>query len=47
MKANELAEASRLFSRGKFAEALTLYRTIIQKFLLVVATSSEEADEVR
>jgi len=47
IKANELAEANRYFGRGKFAEALSAFRTILQKLLLVVVTSEADAAEVR
>lgn len=43
----ELAEAYRLFSRGKFADSLTTFRTILQKLLLVVVKSEDEASDVR
>ena len=46
IKANELAEANRFFGRGKFAEALSAFRTILQKLLLVVVTSEADAAEV-
>ncbi|ORY32134.1 coatomer WD associated region-domain-containing protein [Naematelia encephala] len=47
LKATELAEANRFFSRGKFVEALTAFRTILQKLLLVVVTNESEADEIK
>ncbi|KAK4689610.1 coatomer subunit alpha, partial [Tremellales sp. Uapishka_1] len=47
IKNTELAEAYRFFSRGKFAEALTSFRTILQKLLMVVVTSESEAAEVK
>lgn len=47
LKSTELAEASRFFSRGKFAESLAAYRTILQKLLLVVASTQEQADEIK
>ena len=43
---NELAEANRFFSRGKFVESLAGFRTIIQKLLLVVAKDESEATDV-
>jgi coatomer protein complex subunit alpha (xenin) len=46
IKAGELAEASRYFSRGKFGESLAAYRSILQRMLLVVVSSESEADEV-
>ncbi|KAL7422515.1 hypothetical protein Q5752_003163 [Cryptotrichosporon argae] len=47
LKSSELAEAYRFFSRGKFAEALAAFRVILQKLLLVVASSESEAAEVK
>ena len=47
LKETTVAEASRFFSRGKFAEALTAYRTILQSLLMVVVTTDEEAEEVK
>jgi coatomer protein complex subunit alpha (xenin) len=47
LKSGELAEASRYFGRGKFAEALSAYRSILQKLLLVVVTKQEHADEIK
>ena len=46
LKANELAEANRFFGRGKFAEALSAFRTILQKVLLLVVTSEADIAEV-
>lgn len=43
---NELAEANRFFSRGKFVESLAAFRAIIQKLLLVVAKDESEATDV-
>ena len=43
---NELAEANRFFSRGKFVESLAGFRAIIQKLLLVVAKDESEATDV-
>ena len=42
-----MAEASRFFGRGKFAEALAAYRSILQKLLLVVVTKQEQAEEIK
>ena len=47
IKAGELAEANRLFSRGKFAESLAAFRSILQKLLMVVVSDSEEAEEIK
>lgn len=47
IKETALAEANRFFSRGKFAESLAAFRTILQKLLLVVAKDESEATEVR
>ncbi|KAK1920994.1 coatomer WD associated region-domain-containing protein [Papiliotrema laurentii] len=47
LKASELAEASRFFGRGKFAEALAAYRSILQKLLVVVASTEEQASEIK
>lgn len=47
IKAGELTEAYRFFSRGKFVESLTLFRTILQKLLLVVVTDDSQVAEVR
>ncbi|CAD6590219.1 MAG: hypothetical protein TREMPRED_005649, partial [Tremellales sp. Tagirdzhanova-0007] len=47
LKANELAEANRFFGRGKFAEALSAFRTILQKVLLLVVTSEADIAEVK
>lgn len=47
LKAGELAEAYRQFSRGKFAESLTHFRSVLQKLMLVVVKSESEAAEVR
>ena len=47
IKSGELAEANRFFGRGKFAEALASFRTILQKLLLVVVTSEADSEEVR
>lgn len=46
IQAGELAEANRLFGRGKFAESLTTFRSILQKLLVVVATSDAEATAI-
>ena len=46
IKANELAEAYRFFGRGNFGEALSTFRTILQKILLVVVTSEADVAEV-
>ncbi len=42
----DLPEAYRLFGRGKFAEALVQFRTIMQKLLMVVVKTDSEAKEV-
>ncbi|EIW68332.1 hypothetical protein TREMEDRAFT_39829 [Tremella mesenterica DSM 1558] len=47
LQAGEVAEAKRHFSRGKFAESLTAFRSVLQKLLLVVATSAAEAEEIK
>ncbi|WOO78390.1 Putative coatomer subunit alpha [Vanrija pseudolonga] len=47
LKSNELAEANRFFSRGKFAESLALFREILQKLLLVVVKSESDAEEIK
>lgn len=47
LKAGELAEASRYFGRGKFAEALTAWRSILQKLLMVVASTEEQEEEIK
>ena len=44
---NQLQEAYRNTTRGKFAEARDVFRDILQSLLLVVATKSSEVDEVR
>lgn len=46
IKAGELTEAYRLFSRGKFVESLTLFRSVLQKLLLVVVTEESQVTEV-
>ena len=46
VKAEELADANRYFGRGKFVEALTTYRGVVQKLLLVVASGQGQATEV-
>jgi coatomer protein complex subunit alpha (xenin) len=46
IKDQELAEANRFFSRGKFPESLGAFRTILQKLLLVVAKDDSEATDV-
>jgi coatomer protein complex subunit alpha (xenin) len=46
IKDNELAEANRFFSRGKFPESLGAFRTILQKLLLVVGKDESEATDV-
>lgn len=46
IKEEQLAEANRFFSRAKFVESLTTFRAILQKLLLVVASSEAEAEEV-
>ena len=46
IKETALAEANRFFSRGKFAESLAAFRSILQKLLLVVAKDESEATEV-
>ena len=46
IKDNELAEASRFFSRGKFAESLSAYRSVLQKLLMVVVSTEQDAQEV-
>jgi coatomer protein complex subunit alpha (xenin) len=46
IKEGELAEANRYFSRGKFPESLSSFRTILQKLLVVVAKDEAEAEEV-
>lgn len=46
IKETSLAEANRFFSRGKFAESLAAFRSILQKLLLVVAKDESEASEV-
>lgn len=45
LKESDLAEAYRFFTRGKFAEALVAFRTVLQKLLLVVVASDAEAAE--
>lgn len=47
MKSGELAEATRLFGRGKFAESLAVFRGVLQKLPMVVVTSQAEADEIK
>ncbi|ORX38221.1 coatomer WD associated region-domain-containing protein [Kockovaella imperatae] len=47
VKDSELAEASRFFSRGKFAESLAAYRAVLQKLLMVVVSSEQDAQEVK
>lgn len=47
LKAGEVAEASRYFGRGKFAEALLSYRSILQTLLLVVASNEEQEAEIK
>jgi len=46
IRAGELAEASRFFSRGKFGESLNAYRGVLQRLLMVVVSSKQEAEEV-
>jgi coatomer protein complex subunit alpha (xenin) len=46
IKAGELTEASRYFSRGKFGESLSAYRGVLVKLLMVVVNTQAEADEV-
>ncbi len=45
--ATDLPEAYRLFGRGRFAEALVQFRSILQKLLMVAAKTDPEAKEVR
>lgn len=47
IKQTELAEAYRFFNKGKFADSLTSFRTILQKLLFVVVKSEDTASEVR
>ncbi|WVQ95246.1 hypothetical protein IAU59_002341 [Kwoniella sp. CBS 9459] len=47
LKANEVAEANRLFARGKFVEALAAFRTVLQKLVVVVVDSESDAEEIR
>ena len=46
IKDSEVAEASRFFSRGKFAESLAAYRTVLQKLLMVIVSNESDAQEV-
>lgn len=46
IKSGEVAEANRLFGRGKFAESLAVFRGVLQKLPMVVGTSQADADEV-
>ncbi|WVQ79748.1 hypothetical protein IAT38_001848 [Cryptococcus sp. DSM 104549] len=47
LKANEVVEANKFFARGKFAEALSAFRSVLQKVLMVVVESEEDAAEIR
>jgi coatomer protein complex subunit alpha (xenin) len=47
LKEKELAAALKAFSRGKFADALVMFRDILQKLLLTVVTTEEAATEVK
>ncbi|WVR09311.1 hypothetical protein IAU60_006376 [Kwoniella sp. DSM 27419] len=47
LKASEVAEANKLFARGKFAEALAAFRTVLQKLVVVVVESEADAEEIK
>ncbi|KAK8854513.1 hypothetical protein IAR55_003252 [Kwoniella newhampshirensis] len=47
IKAVEVAEANKLFARGKFVEALVAFRALLQKLLVVVVDSDSEAEEIK
>lgn len=46
LKEGELAEGLKAFTRGKFLDSLTAFRTVLQKALLVSVQSDAEAVEV-
>lgn len=46
LKESELAEGLKAFTRGKFTESLTAFRTVLQKALLIAVQTDAEAVEV-
>lgn len=46
IKSQDIAEGFRMFSRGRFDQALTTFRSMLQKLLLVAVKNDEEAAEV-
>lgn len=46
LKAGELAEASKLFSRGKFAESLAAWKSVLLTLTMVIVNNETEAAEV-